>query len=185
MADVARSRAKILSAIAILAAIDVAALVYLALPLRAGAAQPAQVQQQAEEEYRQLSRTTVPLRGIDQKLTRAQKDDALFIERRLPSRYSDVVAELGKLAAANRIRITTVSYSPSPGTLPEIEDLEMRAGLAGPYVNVVKFMNALERDKMFFIIEGVGLTGQTAQLGQHTGEVRLDMKLGTYLRDQA
>ena len=144
-----------------------------------------QVQQQAEEEYRQLSRTTVPLRGIDQKLTRAQKDGALFIERRLPSRYSDVVAELGKLAAANHIRITAVAYSPSPGTLPDIEDLEMRAGLAGPYVNVVKFMNALERDQMFFIIESVGLTAQSAQAGQHSGEVRLDMKLGTYLRSEA
>jgi type IV pilus assembly protein PilO len=184
MADVARSRTKIVSVIAILAAIDVAALVYLALPLRAGAAQPAQVQQQAEEEYRQLSRTTVPLRGIDQKLSRAQKEDALFIERRLPSRYSDVVAELGKVAAANHIRITAVSYSPAPGTLPDVENLEMRAGLAGPYVNVVKFMNALERDKMFFIIESVGLTGQSGQAGQRTGEVRLDMKLGTYLRSE-
>jgi hypothetical protein len=185
MADVSRSRTRIISAIAVLAVIDAAALIYLALPLRAGTAQPAQVQQQAEQEYRQLSRTTVPLRGIDQKLTRAQKDDALFIERRLPYRYSDVVAELGKVASANHIRITTVSYTPGPDALPGIQDLEMHAGLAGPYVNVVKFMNALERDKMFFIIEGVGLTGETAQLGQRTGEVRLDMKLGTYLRGQA
>jgi type IV pilus assembly protein PilO len=185
MADVARSRTKIISAIAVLAVVDAAALIYLALPLRAGAAQPAEVQRRAEQEYRQLSRTTVPLRGIDQKLTRAQKDDALFIERRLPSRYSDVVAELGRVANANHIRITTVSYAPGPGTLPDIEDLEMHAGLAGPYVNVVKFMNALERDKMFFTIEGVGLTGEKAELGQRTGEVRLDIKLGTYLRGQA
>src|ERR1700745_1100286 len=102
MADLSRVRKRITYSILALAVVDVAALVYLALPLRAGVAQPEQVQQQAEEEYRRLSHTNVPLRGIDQKLAQAQKDDTTFIERRLPSRYSDVVAELGKLASANQ-----------------------------------------------------------------------------------
>ena len=181
MADFSQTRRRIISVIVVLAAVDAVALVYVVLPLRTGATQPAQVQQQAEEEYRQLSGTTVPLRGIDQKLVQATKDDAAFIDRRLPSRYSDVVAELGKVAAENHIRITGVSYGAAPGKLSDVEDLEMHAGLAGPYVSVVKFMNSLERDKMFFIIESVGLTGQTTQ-GQRTGEVRLDIKLDTYLR---
>lgn len=179
MADLTRTRKNIITTIAVLAAVDVAALVYLALPFRSGAAQPAQVQQQAEEEYRQLSRTTVPLRGIDQKLTKAQKDDASFIEQRLPYRYSDVLEELGKVAAANHITITTVTYKTRPEKLLNIDDLEIHAGLDGQYVNLVKFMNALERDKMFFIIDSVGLTEQN---GQRAGEVRLDMKLDTYLR---
>jgi type IV pilus assembly protein PilO len=182
MADLRRTRKKIISAIAVLAAVDVGALVYLALPLRAGAPQPAQVQHQAEQEYRQLSRTTVPLRGIDQKLEKAQKDDAGFIQQRLPSRYSDVVEELGKVAAANHITITTVSYKTKPEKLLDIDDLEMHAGLDGQYINLVKFMNALERDKMFFIIDSVGLTEHS---GQRAGEVRLDMKLDTYLRGQS
>ncbi|HWC18155.1 MAG TPA: hypothetical protein VG498_14130, partial [Terriglobales bacterium] len=112
MADLSRARQRIITAMVVLGAIDAAALVYLALPLRSGAEQPAQVQQQAEEEYRQLSRTTVPLRGIDQKLAQAQKDDAAFIQNRLPTRYSDVVAELGKLANAHHVRITSVNYKP-------------------------------------------------------------------------
>lgn len=182
MADLARTRKKIISTIAILAVVDLGALVYLAWPLRAGAAQPAQVQHQAEQEYRQLSRTTVPLRGIDQKLAKAQKDDAGFIEQRLPSRYSDVVEELGKVASANHITITTVTYKTKPEKLLDIDDLEMHAGLDGQYVNLVKFMNALERDKMFFIIDSVGLTEYS---GQRAGEVRLDMKLDTYLRGQS
>jgi hypothetical protein len=63
----------------------------------------------------------------------------------------------------------------------DIIDLEMHAGLDGQYVNVVKFMNAVERDKMFFIIDSVGLTGSRDQRAG-VGEVRLDMKLDTYLR---
>ena len=182
MADLARARKRILSAIVTLAAIDVAALGYLAWPLRPGAAQPAQVQQKAEEECRQLSRTTVPLRGIDQKLALAQKDDAAFIKNRLPSRYSDVVAELGKVATANHIVLSTGAYKAAPDKLAGIQDLEIHAGLDGEYVNLVKFINALERDKMFFIIDSVGLTEQGAQ---RAGEVRLDMKLNTYLHGES
>lgn len=182
MADLSRSRKRIITTLAVLACIDAAAAIYLLLPLRGAAAQPAQVQQQAEEEYRQLSHTTVPLRGIDQKLAVAQKADAHFLQTRLPSRYSDVVAELGKLASANHIHITSVSYKPDPGQLNNIENLEIHAGLAGPYVNIVKFMNAVERDKMFFIIDSVGLTGERSGRGSSNGEVRLDMKLDAYLR---
>jgi len=182
MADLTRSRKRIVTTLAVLACIDAAAVIYLLLPLRGAAAQPAQVQQQAEEEYRQLSQTTVPLRGIDQKLAQAQKDDSHFLQNRLPSRYSDVVAELGKLANANHIRITGVNYKTDPGQLNNIENLEIHAGLAGPYVNIVKFMNAVERDKMFFIIDSVGLTGQKSDRGASKGDVQLDMKLDTYLR---
>lgn len=181
MADLSRTRKQIISAIVALAVVDLGALIYLALPYRAGASQPAQVQQAAEEEFRQVSRTTVPLRGIDQKLTQAQKDDAAFMATRLPSRYSDVVEELGKLAQANHIAITGVAYKTTPDKVLDIIDLEMHAGLDGQYVNVMKFMNAVERDKMFFIIDSVGLTGARDQKAG-AGEVRLDMKLDTYLR---
>jgi hypothetical protein len=176
MADLSRARKRILSAIIALGAVDAAALVYLALPHRTGAAQPSEVQRRAEDEYHQLSRTTVPLRGIDQKLTQAQKDDAAFMKNRLPGRYSDVVEELGKLANESHIAIGGISYATVPGKLSGIEDLEMHAALSGQYVNLVKFMNAVERDKMFFIIGGIGLKGEKA------GEVQLDMRLDTYLR---
>ena len=184
MADLSRARKRIIYTIVALGVIDAAALIYLALPLRAGVAQPEQVQQQAQEDYRRLSHTNVPLRGIDQKLAQAQKDDAAFMERRLPSRYSDVVEELGKLASANHIAIGAIAYNTSPGDLPGVLNLEMHAGLAGQYVNIVKFMNAVERNKMFFIIDSIGLTGQGANKNGPTGVVRLDMKLDTYLRTQ-
>lgn len=180
MADVSRARRKIASGIAVLALIDLGAIIYLALPLRAGAARPTQVQQQADREYQQLSRKTVPLRGIDQKLSEAQKQDAAFMQNRLPSRYSDVLEELGKLANANHINITAVAYKDDPAKLSGIDTLEMHAGLAGSYVDLVRFINAIERDKMFFIIDSIGFTGEN-----QGGEVRLDLKLETYLRNQS
>lgn len=179
MADLSRARKRMLTAIIALGVLDAAALIYLALPLRAGAEQPMQVQAAAEESYRSLSKTTVPLRGIDEKLKQAQKADAAFLRNRLPALYSDVAEELGKLAASNHIRINTAAYKTAPSKLAETESLEMRAGLAGPYVDLVRFLNAVERDKMFFIIDGIGLGGQKG------GEVHLDVKLETYLRNQS
>lgn len=181
MADLSRARKRIITTIIALGIADVGMLVYLALPYRSGAAQPAQVQEQAERDYRQLTHTTVPLRGIDQKLAQAGKDDAAFMENRLPTRYSDVVAELGRIAEANHITISAVTYKETPDKDLVINDLEMRAGLIGPYVSLVKFMNAVERSKMLFIIDGVSLTGQS---GRRAGEVRLEMKIDTYLRGE-
>lgn len=179
MADLSRARKRILTSIIVLGVVDAAALVYLALPYRAGAAQPAAVQRRAEADYRILKPKALPLQDIDQKLAQAQKDDAAFIQKRLSSRYSDVVEELGKLAKANHISITSVNYQTAPAKLDGLEALEMHAGLAGQYVDLVKFINSVERDKMFFIIDTVNLTGQNA------AEVRLDVKLDTYLRSAA
>jgi hypothetical protein len=40
----------------------------------------------------------------------------------------------------------------------------------------VQFINAVERDKVFFVINGINLTGQ------QTGQVNLRIRLTTYLR---
>lgn len=176
MADFTRARNRILASVIALGVIDAAALIYLALPYRSGAAQPAAVKGIAEKEYLELKPRAIPLEGINEKLAKAQKDDSSFIQNRLPSRYSDVVEELGKLAKANRITITSVSYETAPAKLNGLDALQMHAGLAGQYVDLVKFINAVERDKMFFIIETINLAGQKS------AEVRLDVKLNTYLR---
>ncbi len=52
----------------------------------------------------------------------------------------------------------------------------MDARLSGDYRPLVEFLNALERDKSFFLIDGVGLTGQ------QSGTVNLRLRLTTYLR---
>jgi type IV pilus assembly protein PilO len=54
----------------------------------------------------------------------------------------------------------------------------MEITLSGDYLQEVKFINALERDKMFFLIDGI-------TLGEQQGNVRLQLKLETYLRGGA
>jgi len=54
--------------------------------------------------------------------------------------------------------------------------VEMEAELSGNYRSLAKFINAVERDEMFFIIDSVTLSGEPQ------GAIRLSVKLETYLK---
>ena len=54
--------------------------------------------------------------------------------------------------------------------------MELDADLAGTYTSLAKFINAVERDEMFFMIDSVTL-GNDPQ-----GPVKLTLKMETYLK---
>ncbi len=119
-----------------------------------------------------------PLEGLDTKLADATTEADHFYAKRLPVAYSDVLAELGVLTKKEGVKLTRVQYAQAPvleagKTLTEVR---MDASLNGDYRPLVLFMNALERDNMFFLISGVTLTGQ------QSGMVGLRLRLTTYLR---
>jgi hypothetical protein len=57
-----------------------------------------------------------------------------------------------------------------------LDPVLMEAELSGNYVSLAKFINALERDDMLFIISGIELGGE------QSGPIKLQMKLETYSR---
>jgi type IV pilus assembly protein PilO len=118
-----------------------------------------------------------PLRGLDTKLVQSTHDANNFYQTRLPYATSEVAAELGKLSGSN-VRLSRAQYSYS-GVLSGADALtEMRidASVSGDYRPVVEFINAIERDKMFFVISSLNLNGQ------QNGQVNLRIRLTTYLR---
>ncbi len=76
---------------------------------------------------------------------------------------------MGSRSSRPSIRWTTTS---SAGCIPS----RLEADLAGNYVSLAKFINALERDDMFFIISSITLAGE------QKGPIKLQMKLETYLK---
>jgi len=110
-----------------------------------------------------------PMRGMDQKLATADQQAAEFAQARLPATYSAVLAELGKLQKDTGVRQTHLTYTPVLK--------ESGSGL-GEYGALMHFINQMERDKLFFVIRGVTLTGQ----GQQNGAVNLRLRADTYLR---
>jgi type IV pilus assembly protein PilO len=120
-----------------------------------------------------------PLRGIDAKVAKSTDDADQFYADRLPYATSQVAAELGRLTHQQNVRLTRVQYAYAPVLTgdDELTEVRMDAGVSGDYRPVVQFVNALERDPMFFVINGINLTGQ------QTGQVNLRIRLTTFLRE--
>lgn len=120
-----------------------------------------------------------PLEGLDEKLAQATKDADKFSIQRLPYAYSQFLAELGAQAKKQGVKLTRAQYAESPemdGTPGALTEVRVDAGLNGDYRSLVLFINALERDKTFYLIRAVTLTGQ------QSGMVGLRLGLTTYLR---
>ena len=58
----------------------------------------------------------------------------------------------------------------------QLTQVSIDAGLSGDYRGLMLFINGLERDHTFFLINGITLTGQ------QTGLVSLRIRIVTYLR---
>jgi type IV pilus assembly protein PilO len=119
-----------------------------------------------------------PLRGLDKKLVTSTTDADAFYQKRLPYADSQVAAEIGALTHREGVHWTNAQYAYNP-VLTEKDALiqvSMDASVSGDYRPVVQFINAVERDKVFFVINGINLTGQ------QSGQVNLRIRLTTYLR---
>ena len=176
MPTVPELRRKLTLAAVVLLALDLAAGLFLLSPL-------GRSRRSHQEDYDRLRVSlkakmseSLPLRGMDQKLVQAESDLAAFYRDRFPAHASAIPEELGKLAGANGVRVTEVRYTSEAAGQAGLQRVSMDATLAGDYLQVAKFINALERDRMFFVIDEVTLNEQQG------GFVRLQLKLQTYLK---
>lgn len=120
----------------------------------------------------------LPLRGLDGKIAASTQDADLFYAERLPYAESQVLTELGHLAQKTGVRWANAQYAQLPVLSGEyaLTELHMDASVSGDYRPIVEFINSLERDKMFFLVNSISLSGQ------QTGTVNLRIRLTTYLR---
>ncbi|MES2393765.1 MAG: hypothetical protein V4555_19160 [Acidobacteriota bacterium] len=118
-----------------------------------------------------------PLRGLDTKLIESTHEADSFYEARLPYATSQVAAELGKLAGKGvRLSRAQYVYAPILSGANSLTELRIDATVSGDYRPTVEFINALERDRLFFVIDGINLNGQ------QNGQVNLRIRITTYLR---
>lgn len=178
MATVRDVRRTLTPVIIVLGLLIVACIVYLVSP--AGRSRQAR-----EAEYQQLQsdvmakrKDVLPTRGMDGKLKQASTDIDSFYGQRFPTQYSPIAEEFGKLANETGVHITAVKYDDKDAAIEGLRKLVAEITLSGDYLQEVKFINALERDKIFFLIDSVAL-------GEQQGNVRLQLKVETYLRSGA
>src|SRR6476469_8143145 len=145
MAEVLDFRKKARIAIAALLAVDIAAVVLLFSPLVGSERSRREQLDQLWLELQRKTHEVEPLKDVDKKIALASHQIDDFYKTRLPAQDSAIYEELGKV--------------------------EIQADFAGDYLQLVKFINALERDPLFFIIDSVELGGE------QVGVVRLQLKL--------
>ena len=176
MPDLRRTRKNLKTAIAIMAGVDLLAAVVYFSPLVGSAESRRMELNQLQTELNTKTRQVAPLKDLPQKVVLASHQINDFYKRRFPSQSSQIVTEFGKIAAANGVAIEQVKYKLDEAETGGLQPEEIEASLAGNYTSLARFINALERDEMFFIINSVTLGGQPQ------GPVKLNVKLETYLK---
>lgn len=176
MPDLRHTRKKLKTALAIMVAVDVlAAAVYLS-PLVGSAEARRQDLNQLQTELNLKTRQVAPLKNLPEKVVLANHQIVDFYKTRFPAQDSEILTELGKLKDANGVTIEQAKYKVNEEGPGRLRPVEIEADLAGSYTSLAKFINALERSEMFFIINSVTLGGQPQ------GPVKLNVKLETYLK---
>jgi type IV pilus assembly protein PilO len=167
-----RKKAKI--AIAALVAVDIVAVVVLFSPLVGSERSRREQLNQLWLELQRKTHEAEPLKDVDKKIAVASHQIDDFYQTRLPAQDSAIYEELGKVAKQNGVRIGQIRSKSNDTEEVGLRPVEIDADFSGDYLQLVRFINALERDPIFFIINSVELGGEQA------GIVRLQLKLETY-----
>ncbi len=180
MPDLGNSRRKLKIAIGAMLAADVVAVAVLFSPL-VGSADSRQLQLgQLRAELQRKTREVEPLRGMDKKIVLAKDQISEFYRDRFAARDSDLVKELGKLATENRVQMQQAKYKKEDAESSGVTPMEIQGSFSGDYLQLVRFINALERSKLFFAVDSVGLASESAG-----GPVKLEITMHSYLRSGA
>ncbi|MGH9512119.1 MAG: hypothetical protein ACRD2U_08270 [Terriglobales bacterium] len=184
MPELGETRRKVKIAAVALAVLDVIAAGILISPLVGSAQSRGEKLTLLGNEIRLKTRQVEPLRGLDKKIPAARQQIDDFYQGRLTSEDSEISAELERVASGSGVKVDGVKYAQDQSE--RASDLEQRAeavglhrvvveaDLTGDYLQLVRFINALERNKLFFIVDSVELGGQQG------GAVKLAMRLETY-----
>ncbi|HTU42436.1 MAG TPA: hypothetical protein VMF10_12070 [Candidatus Aquilonibacter sp.] len=176
MPELRQTRKKIKAALAVLLGVDFVAVAILVSPLVGSTDSRRQELNRLWSELQLKTHQVEPLKNLDKKVVIANKQIADFYKQRFPAEDSKIATQLGNLAVANGVTIEGARYKVLEPGIGRLEPVEMEAQLSGNYVSLAKFINALERDDTFFIIDSIALAGEPK------GPIKLQMKFETYLK---
>jgi type IV pilus assembly protein PilO len=126
-------------------------------------------------QLRALEIQTAPLRGIDGRVEQTRLEIGKFQEKRIPPTYSSIDERIDQLEVASGVHLTRVQYTqrkPDAG----LTEITIDTNLTGDYPAIMRFVNSIERDPIFFVIRAMSFTGAQG------GLVSLRMELSTWLR---
>lgn len=173
MGTLAPIRRRFTVAAAVLGAIVVALLAYLVWP---GSAQ---------QDKATLARTRDNLAGDVARISdpaQTREDLKQLYARDIPDRFSSISEELERLFKDSGVSQQTISYTPEvdqKSSLPGVQQIKVETTVTGDYLKVARFINAMERSQLLFIIDKITLSSQEG------GKVSLQITFDTFLKQAA
>lgn len=179
MPDLRGAKRKVTIALGALVLVDVAAAVLLFSPLVGSQRARGEQMQTLWRTLQVKTREVQPLRGLDKKVVFARQQIDDFYKDRLPSEDSAIADSLGKLATGSGVKIGGVKYKMEDSLAAGLRPVTISADFSGDYLQLVRFLNEIERSKLFFLVDSVKLGGEEG------GVVKLQVQLETYLKTGA
>jgi hypothetical protein len=176
MPDLGNARRNLKIAIGAMLAADVVAAGILFSPLVGSANSRTLEINELRAQLTKKTREVQPLRGMDKKIVLAKDQIGGFYKDRFAAKDSDLTNELGKLASENGIRIQQARYKEEEAESSGVIPVAIEGSFSGDYLQLVRFINTLERSKVFFAVDSVDLAGES------TGPVKLQITMHSYLR---
>ncbi len=90
-------------------------------------------------------------------------------------------AELNRQATQEQVVLSGLSFKQQERSHTGLRQVIISGNLSGPYAGLMRYLNALERDPIFFQIQKVTLSLRQAQ--HRANIVRLHITLATYARE--
>ncbi|HEY7403465.1 MAG TPA: hypothetical protein VIB39_08090 [Candidatus Angelobacter sp.] len=181
MGNLTKVRTQFILILTVLGVLDLALIGYLLLPGFSKAGKMAQ-EQALQQKADALSHEVAPLQNIGDTLARTRIDVRKFYEQKIPSQSSEISQRLEKLVQETGVTTPGFHYSQEidrsgqKAELPDIQRIGIETTVTGEYGKVARFINALEQDRLVFVITQISLNSAEG------GAVSLQIHFETFLR---
>ncbi len=181
MIDLRDVRTQMLIVVGVLGLLSLGAIGLLLSP--AGRSQRARAQEYERLRLEKIEKTraSAPIQGMDKKITEARDEETQFDRERLAQRYSTMSEQLSHIADGAGVKVSNVKYDEhaEKGTPPGFNSIGITMQVAGTYAQDMHFINAVERQKMFLLIDGVSFGGMQGDT------LTVSVRMSTFLRSAA
>ena len=116
-------------------------------------------------------RTRLP--EVNQQCDRFVKERLLSVS----SGYSAVVEDLHRISSETGLTARGIQYKQKDLTARGVAEVQVAASVEGGYANLVRFINAMEKSKQFYLLEELTLVESSS-----SDAIRLNLQLKTYFR---
>jgi Tfp pilus assembly protein PilO len=181
MGDLAKVKRQFTLILVVLGLVGLVLIGYLIWPGSSKASKLAQ-EQALQQQATSLAHEVAPLDGLSDKLDKTRVDVKKFYEQKVPSQSSEISQHLEKLVQEAGVTTLGFRYSQERSNtekdeLPGVRRIGIETTVSGEYSKVAGFINALERDRLVFVINQIALSGSEG------GGVSLQIKFETFLRE--